>query len=110
MDLKFDISNFNEVFDGKSFLLEGNTPQVEKNISKYYIGGFTDVQFQHTFNIFFKLSADANGTQDVFSYGSDYGAGLGITSHVRFRFTQIWDTNQFTPLINTFINNVYKHL
>ena len=110
VQLKFDnITNFYEVFDGRSFLLEGNTPQVQKNMQKYYVGGFTDVQFKHTFNVFFKLSEDANGIQDILSYGSDFGAGGGEVSNVRFRFTQIGDTDQFTPLINTYINNAIPY-
>jgi hypothetical protein len=101
--LLFTDKNYDN-FDGKSFLLDKNSPTFWQNLNRFYLKGFTDVQFQHTFNCFFKLSPDATLTQDILGYGSAFDAGSGQYSHVRFEFTQTGDTDQFTPRIFTYLN------
>jgi hypothetical protein len=66
------------------------------------VDGFTDGQFPHCFNVWFKLSSIALGSQPILEYGGD----TSIQSKVIFDFIQVGSTDQFIPNITTRIDSV----
>jgi hypothetical protein len=102
MQLRFDnITDFYDVFDGKSFRLEEHSGGANSLVLiNSNIAGFSDSRFSHCFNVRFKLSSIALGSQPILEYGGD----TSNQSSIVFNFLQVGDTDKFIPNIETHIH------
>ena len=83
--------NVADSYDGISFEIKdtGGEPQ---QINNLFVAGMNDPKFPHTFNVWFKLSPDAEGMQQIIAYGEDYYNNRDTRPHVIYRFSQVIQT------------------
>ena len=88
-------------FDGISLTASDTGDANHQQIKNLYVAGINNHLKTHTFNVWFKLSNDAEGLQQILGYGENFYDNNTSRPHVVFQFDQVGNSEYFESLIYT---------